>query len=133
MPKNLYTTADGKTLNIDQMRLLNEKVIAVGNMGVNARGDQINSNGDIIKTRNEIMKERRSTNTFIKATAQTQDVVEMGSEPDTPFQPALESVPVVQPTAENQQPSNLRGSLASAVEVNLTNAVIAPRKTITRI
>jgi len=133
MPKNIYTTADGKLLNVDQMRLLNEKVIAVGNMGVNARGDQVNSNGDIIKTRNEVMKERRSTSTFIKASPKNQKVTvtDMESEVEQPSQPAQQPLPPS--TVENTQPSNLRGSLASAVGVDLTNAVTAPKKTITRL
>jgi len=54
-----YRTASGKVLNMEKLRLMNEKTPAVGNMQVNARGDLINSNGEIIKTRNEIMKEKK--------------------------------------------------------------------------
>ncbi len=35
------------------LRLQNEKVRAVGNMRVNARGDVINDNNEVIRTRNE--------------------------------------------------------------------------------
>jgi hypothetical protein len=35
------------------LRLQNEKVCAVGNMRVNARGDVINDNNEVIRTRNE--------------------------------------------------------------------------------
>jgi hypothetical protein len=38
---NKYRTAHGKQLDIDKLRLVNEKTIAVGNMKVNARGDQL--------------------------------------------------------------------------------------------
>lgn len=55
----IYKTATGKSLNMEKLRLMNEKTPAIGNMKVNARGDLINSNGDIIKTRNELMKEKK--------------------------------------------------------------------------
>lgn len=61
MNKN-YKTAQGKNLNMDKLRLLNELTPAIGNMNVNARGDLISTNGKIIKTRNEVMKEKRSKN-----------------------------------------------------------------------
>jgi hypothetical protein len=61
MNKN-YKTAQGKTLNMEKLRLLNELTPAIGNMNVNARGDLISTNGKIIKTRNEVMKDKRSKN-----------------------------------------------------------------------
>lgn len=57
MGKNVYRTAAGVHVDVDTMRLLNEGTVAVGNMSVNARGDQVSSDGTIIKTRNEIMQE----------------------------------------------------------------------------
>lgn len=53
----IYKTAQGRQVNMDTLRLLNEKEIAVGNMGTNARGDSIQKNGEIIQTRNERIKE----------------------------------------------------------------------------
>ena len=54
----VYKTATGKNLNIDRLRLLNEKEIAVGNNKINARGDEIDNAGNVIRTRNEIIKNR---------------------------------------------------------------------------
>jgi hypothetical protein len=65
MSKNLYRTANGKTVDIDNLRLLNEDAIAVGNMNVNARGDIIGSDGSVIMTRNEFMKKRYNTGTTV--------------------------------------------------------------------
>ena len=129
MPKNIYTTAGGKTLNIDQMRLLNEKTIAVGNMGVNARGDQITPSGDIIKTRNEIMKERRNISPVVRYNGHNSVAQEPTPAAAETREPTVNPAPAV----VQEQPANLRGSLASAVGVDLTNAVEAPKKTITRI
>ncbi len=43
-----YTTAMGKSIDMEALALRNEKVRAVGNMNVNARGDIIDSNNQII-------------------------------------------------------------------------------------
>ena len=55
---NKYRTAHGKMLDIDKLRLVNEKTIAVGNMKVNARGDQLGQGGEIIATRNQVMNQQ---------------------------------------------------------------------------
>lgn len=55
---NVYKTADGRLVDMDKLRLTNEFEQAVGNMHVNARGDEIDGQGNIIRTRNEIMRER---------------------------------------------------------------------------
>jgi hypothetical protein len=51
----LYKTARGKTVDMDKIKLTHETVLAVGNMKVNARGDQIGPNGQIMTKRNQIM------------------------------------------------------------------------------
>jgi hypothetical protein len=55
--KKLYRTMQGRMVDIDKLRAANETVPAVGNMGVNARGDILGSGGRIIKSKNEVMKE----------------------------------------------------------------------------
>ena len=57
MAKKIYRTARGKLVDIDQIIIANEEAIAVGNMKVNARGDQLGPGGKIKKTRNKVMKE----------------------------------------------------------------------------
>jgi hypothetical protein len=61
MAKNLYRTAQGQIIDIDHLRLTNEKAKAVGNMQVNARGDQISSDGTILKTKQQQLKERNKS------------------------------------------------------------------------
>lgn len=53
MTKNVYRTAQGKTLDMGKIILQNEKTRAVGNMNVNARGDVVDSNNEVISPRNE--------------------------------------------------------------------------------
>lgn len=49
----LYKTALGKSFDMDALRAKNERVRAVGNMNVNARGDIIDSNNNIISDVNK--------------------------------------------------------------------------------
>jgi hypothetical protein len=51
----IYKTARGQMIDIDQVKLANESVIAVGNMRVNARGDAIGPGGKVAAGRNQIM------------------------------------------------------------------------------
>jgi len=53
MTNEVYKSANGKTVDMGALRLQNEKVRAVGNMRVNARGDVINDSNEVIRTRNE--------------------------------------------------------------------------------
>lgn len=133
MAKNLYKTANGKVLDMDRMRLLNEKTIAVGNMNVNARGDHVATNGEIIKTRNEIMKERRNLHPVVRYNGHRSNEVapvEQETDPETSPSSTIQETTIVQtPTAS----SNLRGSLAGAVNIDLTNVVLPTKKTINRI
>jgi hypothetical protein len=53
MTNEVYRSANGKTVDMGALRLQNEKIRAVGNMRVNARGDVIDDNNEVIRTRNE--------------------------------------------------------------------------------
>lgn len=54
----------GKTVDMGSLLLQNEGVRAVGNMGVNARGDVINSNNKVIEKKSKQVQRhnRRTTN-----------------------------------------------------------------------
>lgn len=45
---NVYRTANGKQLDMRSLALKNEKVRAVGNMKVNARGDLIDDQNNVM-------------------------------------------------------------------------------------
>ena len=53
-----HTTARGTLIDMDRLRLQNETTIAVGNMKVNARGDQLGPGGKIVKTRAQVLAEK---------------------------------------------------------------------------
>jgi len=52
MSQKVYRTAQGKTVDLGALILKNENVRAVGNMGVNARGDKVNNANKNVQGRN---------------------------------------------------------------------------------
>ena len=54
---NKYRTANGKSVDMDALRLKNEQTIALGNMRVNAAGDELGPGGKVIKTRAQRARE----------------------------------------------------------------------------
>ena len=50
--KKIYKTNKGKMIDMEAMRTANEQTIASGNMGVNAKGDQVKG-GNVVKTAKE--------------------------------------------------------------------------------
>ena len=53
MTNNIYRTAQGKVVDMGRLTLQNEKVRAVGNMKVNARGDMVDDMNRVISTKSE--------------------------------------------------------------------------------
>jgi len=58
MTKEVYRSANGKTVDMGALRLQNEKVRAVGNMRVNARGDEVDDNNNVIRKKSEQIKKQ---------------------------------------------------------------------------
>ena len=55
MAKREYKTSTGRAIDFDTLSLKGEETIAVGNMGVNARGDKLGTGGEVVKSREEVM------------------------------------------------------------------------------
>lgn len=60
-----YRTSSGKQVDFGALLLANETAPAIGNMNVNARGDEIASDGSITKSREQIMREYNELNTMV--------------------------------------------------------------------
>ena len=102
-----YRTAHGKTLDIEKLRLQNEDTIAVGNMKVNARGDQLGQGGKVIAGRNQVMNQQyKISGTQIGEEAPV--VLDVAPDGES-FDPPEYQEPVKQPEPK------LRGSLASSI------------------
>lgn len=80
LPQNTYVTAKG--VQIDMLKIVNqnEMTIAVGNMGVNARGDKLGPGGKVIKKREEIVGNPSIPNQI--AATKTKNVESMDPEGD---------------------------------------------------
>lgn len=59
-----HVTYRGTTIDMDSMRRENEKTVALGNMGVNAKGDKIRG-GVVTKTADEIARENHRIQSVI--------------------------------------------------------------------
>ena len=58
----IYTSVRGKQIDMEKLSLVNEKTPAVGNMRVNARGDEIGAGGQIVRTREQVLQDYYAQN-----------------------------------------------------------------------
>ena len=96
MSQKIHRTAQGKMIDFGHLEAANENVIAVGNMKVNARGDELGPGGKIIRTRNQIMEDQYQV-TNQQMTAIKEPIVEY----QPPQSAAADIVPDVIPDAED--------------------------------
>lgn len=63
--RSVYRSANGKEVDMNKLVMQNEMTVAVGNVKVNARGDELGPGGQIIRRREEVLKEyyQQSTET----------------------------------------------------------------------
>lgn len=136
--KKIYRSSQGKPVDIELIRLRNEETIAVGNMKVNARGDELGPGGVVVKTRNEVMDDYYASNAVYtkenvadQNRADRQQKIEEDDlsdlDPDIAAQDA--EMPVGKPEPK------LRGSLADAVakSTKVEQKLLTPKKPIQRI
>ena len=86
----IYRSAQGRVVDMEKLRLANEETIAVGNMKVNARGDQLGPGGKVVKTRNQLMKEYYSLNTPVSVPSRPERTVTPDPEPTVQAQSTVE-------------------------------------------
>lgn len=120
----IYKSAMGKSIDMDMLRLANEEVIAVGNMGTNARGDELGKGGRIVKSRNQLMTDYHKLNTPVAQDDAPAISATPISVPKLKTPVAQDTAPVAtNPTVTTQASpttAKLRGSLAGAVASKTT-------------
>jgi hypothetical protein len=67
MTRKIYKSAMGKSVDMGSLLLQNERVRAVGNMNVNARGDRLDSNNKIVEPKNKQVQRRYKKQTNVSA------------------------------------------------------------------
>lgn len=65
-----YKTMKGKEIDMDQLLEKNQLMPAVGNVRMNARGDELGPGGQVIKKREETINEYYESNPAANVTAQ---------------------------------------------------------------
>jgi hypothetical protein len=132
MTQKIYTTARGKPVDFGALRLQNEHVRAVGNMGVNSRGDRIDASGNIIDPRNQQIQRRTQRQSNVsdgpvhsstraqqaeQAAAAEVDDTETATVVAAPVAPTeIPTAPVAAPVAETS-PAGLAAAIARSKTV----------------
>jgi hypothetical protein len=128
-----YRTAQGKNIDLEKLKLQHELVQAVGNMRVNARGDQLGAGGEVVRAREEMIDQHYQANVAKRRNVATEDVIPtQAGKVDKPKPvPALKAKkkqpipdpvevevapePIPDPVASTPKGPALKGGLARAV------------------
>lgn len=57
MTRRVYKTMQGREVDMDQLLQKNETIPAVGNVRMNARGDELGQGGKVVRTREEVVSQ----------------------------------------------------------------------------
>lgn len=125
MSSKIYRTALGKSVDMGALLLKNEDVRAVGNMGVNAKGDVINKKNDTVSSkaqqvnqvyrkqvRNQIVDVPPQTNT---ANESTDDGEIEGFDKPLEVQTTKKEIVEEPVNEESKTTTSKKGGLASAI------------------
>jgi len=82
----MYRTMQGKQVDMERLMSQNELMPAVGNVRVNARGDELGAGGKIIKKREEVIAEYYESNP--KAVPDQSRIVKTAAPVDKKTKPA---------------------------------------------
>jgi len=75
MTNRVYTTANGRAIDFGALQLRNEETKAVGNMGINARGDKVEKKR-VTQTRSQMVQERRKRESIMMDTGPYPSIAE---------------------------------------------------------
>lgn len=125
--KRTYTTANGRQINLDALIAQNENSIAVGNMKVNARGDQLGPGGKIETKKEKVIADyyKLNTPTAIDNPPVPQQHNRKKDLVDEWVEPVEESIE----TEEVDTQPKLRGKLADSVSQTKLPEKEVPKKT----
>lgn len=112
---NMRKTANGNFVDIDTIRLGNESVIAVGNLKVNARGDQLGPGGVPVASKQQVVNEYYNLHTPV-----------VGAKPTNPAPRPAATNPAPAPAVE------MDTAVADEVDSHVTEAMQAPITTTPR-
>jgi hypothetical protein len=103
MTSKIYKSAMGKPVDMGSLLLQNERVRAVGNMNVNARGDRLDSNNQVIEPKNKQVQRRYNRQTNVSAGPAHSSTISAREERQQPLVDPTDSfldLPVDEPPVE---------------------------------
>ena len=103
MTRKIYKSAMGKSVDMGSLLLQNERVRAVGNMNVNARGDRLDSNNKIVEPKNQQVQRRYNKQTNVSAgpaQSSTQSAKAQVQQPMVDPTDSFSDLPMDEPPAE---------------------------------
>jgi hypothetical protein len=118
MAQTTHRSANGKMIAMENLRLQNEKTIAVGNMKVNARGDTLGPGGRPLATKQETVNEYYNLHTPT-----------VGGPQQAVPQPLREQqfdAPSADPLIEEQDNFDVEATPAPAAQIPVPHSVSAP-------
>jgi hypothetical protein len=101
-----HTSYRGATIDMEAMRRENEKVPALGNMGVNAKGDKLARGGTVAKTADQLARENHRVQSA---------VIQTGLKGAVPASPAV---------VEQKQVTPVKATVKKTVEKELPSGDI---------
>ncbi len=75
----IYRSMQGKEVDMDKLMAKHETMPAIGNAGVNARGDEIGPGGKVIRTKEQVMSEYYEKNPKVKKVVAKSDDINVES------------------------------------------------------
>ena len=108
--KRMYRTMQGRMVDIEKLRAVNETVQAVGNMNVNARGDVIGPGGKVVAPKSEVI-----TKYYQKP---------KGAVDDTPI---VKQTPAAKPKAEDKPAMKTVKITPKSVEKKPEPKIVTPK------
>ena len=119
MSKRIYRTSLGQEIDMDKLRLQNEEAIAIGNMKVNARGDELGPGGAVVGTKKKAMADYYNLNTPMVRDTATEVVVD-SVKPSKVMDSSLAAIQQDSLPESISDAKAMRGSFASSVAGNAT-------------
>jgi hypothetical protein len=78
--RGVYRSMQGREVDLNKLINQNELTVAVGNMRVNARGDELGPGGQIIKKREDVLREANASSTPAAAPVARKNLDDMDPE-----------------------------------------------------
>jgi hypothetical protein len=75
-----YRSMQGKQVDMHKLVMQNEMTVAVGNVKVNARGDELGPGGKIIRKREDVLRDSNNTPDQINVRKNVEDMDPEGNE-----------------------------------------------------